>query len=62
MPLALVPIYVCSSNFELNALSLFRFTELLAGSMWNLLHDNNVRLDWKLQHKLLSDTAKGMVL
>jgi serine/threonine protein kinase len=35
-------------------------TELMAGSMWNLLHDKNVRLDWKLQHKLLLDTAKGM--
>ncbi|ELR15122.1 protein kinase domain containing protein, partial [Acanthamoeba castellanii str. Neff] len=35
-------------------------TELLAGSMWNLLHDKSVRLDWKLQHKLLLDTAKGM--
>jgi hypothetical protein len=29
--------------------------------MWNLLHDKSVRLDWKLQHKLLLDTAKGMV-
>jgi hypothetical protein len=36
-------------------------SELLAGSMWNLLHDKSVRLDWKLQHKLLLDTAKGMV-
>jgi serine/threonine protein kinase len=35
-------------------------TELLAGSMWNLLHDKSVRLDWQLQHKLLLDTAKGM--
>eukprot|EP01089_Gocevia_fonbrunei_P017174 TRINITY_DN5492_c0_g1_i1.p1 TRINITY_DN5492_c0_g1~~TRINITY_DN5492_c0_g1_i1.p1 ORF type:complete len:403 (+),score=62.26 TRINITY_DN5492_c0_g1_i1:86-1294(+) len=35
-------------------------TELLAGSMWNLLHDQNQRMDFKLQHSLIADTARGM--
>lgn len=36
-------------------------TELLTGSMWNLLHDKSVAVDVKLQLKLVLDTAKGMV-
>eukprot|EP01087_Luapelamoeba_hula_P002163 TRINITY_DN1188_c0_g1_i2.p1 TRINITY_DN1188_c0_g1~~TRINITY_DN1188_c0_g1_i2.p1 ORF type:complete len:457 (+),score=141.64 TRINITY_DN1188_c0_g1_i2:112-1371(+) len=35
-------------------------TELMTGSMWNLLHDKSVTVDAKLQHKLVLDTAKGM--
>jgi len=35
-------------------------TELLTGSMWNLLHDKGVVLDGKLELKLILDTAKGM--
>eukprot|EP00005_Dracoamoeba_jomungandri_P000136 CAMPEP_0174253222 /NCGR_PEP_ID=MMETSP0439-20130205/2600_1 /TAXON_ID=0 /ORGANISM="Stereomyxa ramosa, Strain Chinc5" /LENGTH=524 /DNA_ID=CAMNT_0015334131 /DNA_START=20 /DNA_END=1594 /DNA_ORIENTATION=- len=34
--------------------------ELMTGSMWDLLHDKNCRIDYKLQVKLLLDTAKGM--
>jgi len=54
-PNVVLLIGVCSK-----APNLCMVTELLAGSMWNLLHDNSVRIDYRLQHKFISETAKGM--
>ncbi len=36
--------------------------ELMTGSLWDLLHRRKeVRLDWKLVMRFITDTARGMV-
>jgi len=48
---------VCSQ-----APNLCMITELMTGSLWDLLHRRKeVRLDWKLIMRFITDTAKGMV-
>jgi tRNA A-37 threonylcarbamoyl transferase component Bud32 len=54
-PNVVLLIGVCSQQPNLALI-----TELLAGSLWNLLHDQNQRMDFKLQHSLITDTARGM--